>query len=144
PSPRMLARAATLPARGQYFDLIAFEKNWRKHQTPNTPAVTLIFALLAQMERIEAEGLAARADRHRRMAERCWRWTEEFGSRHGLSLFAPEGYRSLTVTTIATPESLPGSRLSAELKKRGYTIGSGYGKLKDATFRIGHMGDHDI
>jgi aspartate aminotransferase-like enzyme len=23
-------------------------------------------------------------------------------------------------------------------------IGSGYGKLKDSTFRIGHMGDHTV
>jgi aspartate aminotransferase-like enzyme len=26
--------------------------------------------------------------------------------------------------------------------ERGYTIGSGYGKLKATTIRIGHMGDH--
>jgi aspartate aminotransferase-like enzyme len=26
--------------------------------------------------------------------------------------------------------------------ERGFTIGTGYGKLKGATFRIGHMGDH--
>jgi aspartate aminotransferase-like enzyme len=24
----------------------------------------------------------------------------------------------------------------------GYTLGAGYGKLKDTTIRIGHMGDH--
>jgi aspartate aminotransferase-like enzyme len=24
----------------------------------------------------------------------------------------------------------------------GYTLGPGYGKLKDTTVRIGHMGDH--
>ncbi len=144
PSPRMLARAATLPGRGQYFDLLEFERNWKKHQTPNTPAVTLVYALAAQMERIEREGLQARARRHREMAERCWSWTEEVGSRFGFSLFAPAGFRAMTVTTIATPTDLPGSRVSAELKKRGFTIGSGYGKLKDATFRIGHMGDHTL
>jgi aspartate aminotransferase-like enzyme len=27
---------------------------------------------------------------------------------------------------------------------RGWTLGTGYGKLKDSTFRIGHMGDHTV
>ena len=27
---------------------------------------------------------------------------------------------------------------------RGYTLGSGYGDLKDTTIRIGHMGDHSV
>jgi aspartate aminotransferase-like enzyme len=28
------------------------------------------------------------------------------------------------------------------MKVRGFTISAGYGKLKDSTIRIGHMGDH--
>ncbi len=27
------------------------------------------------------------------------------------------------------------------MKKRGFTLGGGYGQWKDTTFRIGHMGD---
>jgi aspartate aminotransferase-like enzyme len=141
-SERMLARAATLPARGQYFDLLEFDRYARKHQTPNTPAVSLIFALLAQLRRIQAEGLAERAERHARLARRCWEWTGSTGAEHGLSLFAPDGYRSWTVTAIGVPSRLAGSEISSGLKKRGFTIGSGYGKLRDATIRIGHMGDH--
>ena len=30
------------------------------------------------------------------------------------------------------------------MKARGFTIASGYGKLKDTTIRIGHMGDHTV
>jgi aspartate aminotransferase-like enzyme len=26
--------------------------------------------------------------------------------------------------------------------ERGFTIGNGYGKNRETTFRIGHMGDH--
>lgn len=143
-SERMLARAATLTGRGQYFDLLEFDRYWKKHQTPNTPAVTLIYALLVQLRRIAREGVEARGERHLRMAERCWRWTEETGREYGLSLFAPEGDRALTVTAIAVPESLPGSAITSRLKQRGFTIGSGYGKLRDATIRIGHMGDHTL
>ena len=31
---------------------------------------------------------------------------------------------------------------AAAVRARGYTIGGGYGQLRDTTFRIGHMGDH--
>jgi aspartate aminotransferase-like enzyme len=30
------------------------------------------------------------------------------------------------------------------MESRGFTIAPGYGKLKDSTFRIGHMGDHTV
>jgi aspartate aminotransferase-like enzyme len=143
-SERMLARAATLPGRGQYFDLLEFDRYAKKHQTPNTPAVNLIYALTAQLERIEAEGLDARVARHSAMAERCWSWTEGTGAERGLSLFAPAGFRSPTVTAIVVGGGPSGSELTARLKRRGYTIGSGYGKLKDTTIRIGHMGDHTL
>ncbi|HET8654562.1 MAG TPA: alanine--glyoxylate aminotransferase family protein [Longimicrobiaceae bacterium] len=144
PSARMLERAATLPGRGQYFDLLEFDRYWKKHQVPTTPAVSLIYALAAQLDHIEREGVDARTERHWRMAERCWEWTEEYGARRGLSVLAPEGRRSPTVTTIRLPEGLTGPEITAALKRRGFTIASGYGKLRDATIRIGHMGDHTV
>lgn len=144
PSERMLARAAAIPGRGQYFDLLEFDRYWKKHQTPNTPALTLIYALQEQMRRIEAEGMENRAARHDQMTERCHEWVETVGRKFGMRLFAPEGNRAYTVTAIGMPDHLPGSGVTKQLKERGYTIGSGYGKLKDATIRIGHMGDHTV
>lgn len=142
PSERLLRRAETIPGRGQYFDLLEMDRYWAKHQTPQTPAVSLIFALEEQMRRIEAEGMAARAARHCAMAERCWAWTEAAGARWGMSILAPEGRRSPTVTTIRVAPEHSGPTVCARLADRGYTIGTGYGKLKDETIRIGHMGDH--
>jgi aspartate aminotransferase-like enzyme len=66
------------------------------------------------------------------------------GARWGLSVLAPEGRRSPTVTTIRLPEGLTGPEVAGRLKRRGWTIGAGYGKLKDSTIRIGHMGDHTV
>ena len=34
--------------------------------------------------------------------------------------------------------------MAAAVKARGFTIGSGYGKVRETTFRIGHMGDHTV
>ena len=139
-SARMLERAGRLTGRGQYFDLLDFAAQWERFQTPQTPAVNLIYALTEQLRRIDSEGIAARWERHQQMAERCWEWAQQ----QGLELFAPEGQRSPTVTTITLPPDKSGSRIAAELAERGYTIGAGYGKLKDKTIRIGHMGDHTV
>jgi aspartate aminotransferase-like enzyme len=143
-SERMMARAATLTGRGQYFDLLEFDAYWKKHQTPNTPAVSLIYALAEQCRHIRAEGIDARAERHWAMAKRCWEWVETTGRGHGMSLFAPEGCRSPTVTCIAVDGAVAAAEIVARLKARGWTIGSGYGPLKDTTLRIGHMGDHTV
>ena len=143
-SRRMLERAAGMEGRGQYFDLLEFDRYWSKHQTPNTPAVSLLYALVEQMRHIDAEGVEARARRHRGMAERCWSWAAEAGERSGLSVLAPAGARSLTVTAYRLPAELTGPPIVSRLRERGFTIGAGYGKLKETTIRIGHMGDHTI
>jgi aspartate aminotransferase-like enzyme len=143
-SDRMMERARGITGRGQYFDLLEFDAYWRKHQTPNTPAVSLMYALAAQAERIAAEGVEMRALRHWQMAERAWEWVETRGPRWGLSLFAPPGRRSPTVTTIRVDGEMTGTQICAGMTERGWTLGTGYGKLKDSTFRIGHMGDHTV
>jgi aspartate aminotransferase-like enzyme len=142
PSERMLRRAESLPGRGQYLDLLEFDRYWQRHQTPTTPAVNLLFALVAQLEQIAAEGgIEARAERHWHMAERCWAWAAETGARLGLSVLAEPGCRSPTVTTLSASGAVAPAEIVARLKQRGWVIGGGYGKLKDSTIRIGHMGD---
>ncbi len=143
---RMLERAAEKPDRGVYFDFLAFEKNIQKNQTPFTPAVSLIYALAVQVERIQRETLEARWARHEAMARRTWAWVDEMRERGvDLSILAPEGYRSPTVTCITAPPGRTGPEIAAAVKARGgYTIATGYGKLKEQTFRIGHMGDHTV
>jgi aspartate aminotransferase-like enzyme len=144
-STRLLQRAATLPARGQYLDLLEYQRFIERHQTPTTPSLSLIFGLAEQLRSIETEGgIDRRASRHWAMAERCWGWTDDAAGPYGFSLLAPEGRRSPTVTTIRVPQGLTGPPIVAALRERGYTIGAGYGLLKDDTIRIGHMGDHSL
>jgi aspartate aminotransferase-like enzyme len=78
------------------------------------------------------------------MAERTWEWTEWLAEASGESygVLAPAGYRSPTVTAVSLPGAAGGARVVGELARRGYTIATGYGKLKDEAIRIGHMGDH--
>lgn len=143
--PNILERAAAATGRGVYFDFLEFEKYAEKHQTPNTPAVSLLHALEAQVARMDAETLPVRLARHEAMARRTWQWVETMASRGvGLRVLAPEGFRSWTVTTIVLPDHLSGSAVNAAMKGLGFTISAGYGKLKETTIRIGHMGDHTV
>ena len=142
----ILQRAERIPARGVYFDFIEFEKNIKKNQTPNTPSLSLFYALEAQLESILGETLETRWERHAAMARRTWEWVDWMSSSgYELKMLAPEGFRSPTVSCIRLPDGAPtGSEVTRRMKARGFTIASGYGTLKDATFRIGHMGDHTV
>lgn len=132
------------PARGVYFDLAEFERYVARDQTPNTPALSLLYAADRQLALIREEGMEQRWARHHAMAELTWRWADALGTRRGADfrILATPGQRSPTVTAVTLPVGLPSSRVTAAVAARGYTIGGGYGEVKETTFRIGHMGDH--
>ena len=135
-----MAQAPKAPARGLYFDLVEFEQFAVKNQTPNTPALPLLYALDAQLEALAAEGIERRWARHSAMAGQTWAWAESLGE--GFGVLAPAGFRSPTVTAVTLPAGLTGGAVTAAVLRRGFVVGGGYGKLKDRTFRVGHMGDH--
>ena len=145
-SDRMMERSKSATRKGVYFDLLSFVDNLAKQQTPNTPAVSLLYALDVQLQRINASGIEARWETHRAMAERCASWVEEMREDKGVQIevLAPEGFRSPTVTCIKLPTGVKGPDVVAGVKAKGWVIGGGYGKLKDTTIRIGHMGDHTV
>ncbi|MEX2162143.1 MAG: alanine--glyoxylate aminotransferase family protein [Anaerolineales bacterium] len=134
---RAMQKAETVKARGWYFDLVRMEKHRIKDSTPATPAISLVYALDMQLQRILQEGLPARFARHAAMADLAQKWALE----RGLQLYAPEGYRSKTVTTIDNTRGIDVGKLNAFLGERGMRIANGYGPLKGKTFRIGHMGE---
>jgi predicted phosphoserine aminotransferase len=136
-SDRALEKAKTVENRGWYFDLLRLEKHRLKDSSPATPAMSLIFALDHQLDRILAEGLENRFARHSAMAKHVHAWAEA----QSLSMYAPEGYRSQTVTTIKNERGISISDLNAFLKQRGMRLANGYGPLKNITFRIAHMGE---
>ncbi|HXF84185.1 MAG TPA: alanine--glyoxylate aminotransferase family protein [Anaerolineales bacterium] len=139
-SDRAMKKAESVENRGWYFDLVRMEKHRLKDSSPATPAMSLIYALDFQLDRILTEGLENRFARHTAMAKRVQEWAEA----HDLPLFAPAGYRSQTVTTIKNERGINVSDLNAFLKTRGMRIANGYGPLKDKTFRIAHMGETQL
>ena len=137
------ARPARDAARGRYLDLVEFEAYAPKHQTPNTPALSLFYALEAQLAAMDAcEPIEARWARHAAMAEQMWAWVDARAERFGIGVLAPHGERSPTVTAVTLPAALDSARVVRAVAERGYVIGAGYGRLRATTFRVGHMGDH--
>jgi len=137
-----LAKAATAPDRGYYFDLVEFQKNAEQHMTPSTPSIAHVFALSDKLDEIFAEGLENRYARHRRTNQ----MTRDWAARHGFTLFPEPGFESVTLTCINNGAK-PGGRvvdvpkLQKLVKDRGFLIDGGYGKIKGTTFRISNMGD---
>ncbi len=144
-SARMLERAATVPERGAYFDAIAYEKAAANYQPTNTPAISLLYALDVQLRRIDEDGGAsARWDRHDAMRQCVEGWVEGRGGELGYSYLPAAGRRSWTISCLNVPEGMSGRTIAKAMRQQGWVIGSGYGKLKTETVRIGHMGDHTV
>lgn len=135
-SDRALERAKGVSNRGWYFDFLRLETYLERNTTPATPAVSLLYALDVQLDRMLEEGLQARFARHAEMAGQVRTWAEE-----RFSLFAAEGYRSKSVTTVRNTLGVDVNELNAFLAREEMTIANGYGKLKGETFRIAHMGE---
>jgi aspartate aminotransferase-like enzyme len=145
-SSEFVRRARTVADRGLYFDVVEYEEFAAKNQTPATPALPLLYALEAQLADILREGIDRRWERHIAMRDATAAWLKRAVTRVDLEIdiLAPEGHRSPTVSTISLPDGLKSAEVVHAVGRRGFTIGTGYGRLKDATIRIGHMGDHTL
>jgi aspartate aminotransferase-like enzyme len=132
-------RAGGIENRGYYFDMLQLLKyvEERNFQYPSTPSISHTFALDFALDRIlKQEGLEARFDRHRQMAEYVRSWAKKH-----FALFPKEEYASNTVTCISNTRAFSVKELDAKLTERGFTISNGYGALKEKTFRIAHMAE---
>lgn len=137
-SERALERSRSIPEvqKGFYFDFARLHKAGEKSQTPITPSIPHLYGLARQIERINAEGVDNRFQRHRDMAAAVRTWGKDrFG------LFAEPGYESDTLTCFGNAAGIDLIALADKMKERNYLISGGYGDLKGKTFRLAHMGD---
>ena len=137
-SERAMERAATVPDRGYYFDFVEFAKNQEQDMTPSTPAIALINALASKLDDIFSEGLQARHARHAALNAQVHEWVVS----RGFEFFAPEGYRSISLTCVKNNREVDVAAWIKRLRENHrYVIDGGYGKIKGKTFRISNMGD---
>jgi len=135
-SDRAIERAKTVPNRGAYTDLVEIFEFEKKHQTPFTPNISLLYALDKRMDLLLAETHDGVYQRHMDMAK----YTQEWAKKH-FTMFPEPGYESVTVSCINNTKNKDIKALNQQLAEKGYLISAGYGALADKTFRIGHMGE---
>jgi len=137
-SPRALERSANMINKGYYFDFQEFKKSAEKNNTPTTPNISLIYALDAKLNELLEEGMENRWARHTEMS----RITQKWAKKRGLEMFSEASYHAPTVSTIKNTHNWDIGAINKSLtEKHDCIIANGYKKLKDLTFRIGHMGD---
>jgi aspartate aminotransferase-like enzyme len=136
-SKRALEKSKSVPGRGYYFDFQAFAKSAEKNQTPTTPSIPHVMALHYQCKKLLQEGMENVWQRHKEMGDYVRLWTKA-----NFDIFCEERYASNTLTTVKNTRGINvADVISAVQKKHNTLFGNGYGKLKDQTFRIAHMGD---
>ncbi len=136
-SEKALKKSETITGRGHYCNFIDIKEYFeKKGQTPSTPAITLMYAMDKQFDKIKAETMEKRYQRHKDMAQ----YVQDWANKH-FKMFPEKGYESVTVSCIDNTKKINVADLNTELGTRGFAISNGYGKMKEQTFRIAHMGD---
>ncbi len=138
-SERATKRSQGMAGRGFLLDFAAAPERFAAGATPATPCVPLVYALARQLERIRDEGLENRWRRHLELRSKTVSWVKA----QGMQMFLPADSRSPTVSTIRYGDRDP-EELVAKARSAGFVLAKGYGKLREETFRIGHMGDHPV
>ena len=129
-------QASTLPKF--YFDLRKALASFEKHDTPWTPAVSLIIGVDAALDMITAEGIENVWARHRRLSAALRSGMEAMG----LTLFSESP--SFAVTPAWVPQNVEWKALNKALKiDNGITIAGGQDDYAGRIFRVSHLGYYD-
>ena len=137
---RVWDRINRIESPGWYLNLKVwreYENKWGDwHPHPVTHAVNNVKALRVGVERILAEGLENRFQRHRKMTERLRR---ELRKIH-LEPYVPDEVASHGVTAVLGPEGKVEELLTYMRQQHKLLLAGSLGELKGKVFRIGHMG----
>ncbi|MFA5108740.1 MAG: aminotransferase class V-fold PLP-dependent enzyme [Candidatus Micrarchaeia archaeon] len=125
------------PVRSIYLNLKAFRKNAAKFETPNTTAVSLVWALSKSFEIIDAEGINNFISRHEKFAKIA---RDEI-QKMGFKLVVEPGFESSTVVAFYTQKNADLNKLLQS--KYGVKLGGGHADWKDNSLRFCTMGDLD-
>jgi aspartate aminotransferase-like enzyme len=120
-----------------YWDLGKAREMAAKGQTPFTPAIPQVAALVESLRMIRAEGLPDIFARHRKLRE----MTRQAVRALGLELLAADAVASTAVTSVLPPAGMEANVLRKMLLERfNVVVAGGQGKLDNKIFRIGHLG----
>lgn len=121
-----------------YFDLSAYRKAWENHDTPYTPAISLVRGLAANLRQIRQIGIETIWQRCRRLGAA----TRAGITALGFELVAERPADGLTAAYF--PRDVDSKRFLSRLEERfGIKLAGGQGPLQGKICRISHMGAVD-
>ncbi|GBD25634.1 Purine catabolism protein PucG [bacterium HR30] len=127
------------PVQSWYLDVSLLSQYWGTERVyHHTAPISMNYALLEALRLIEAEGLEARWQRHKRNHEALAAGLNALG----IEFASQEGHRLWTLNCIGVPEGVDETGVRrALLDEFGIEIGAGLGPFKGRTWRIGLMGE---
>ena len=138
-----LIRTRSAPVQSWYLDLNLLADYLGKDRVyHHTAPISAIFGLAEGLRRVDAEGMEARAERHREAAAALIEGMAELGFEPLVS----EPFRLPMLTTLRLPLRVQQSG-EADLRRRllsnyGIEVGGGLGKLTGQIWRVGLMGEN--
>jgi aspartate aminotransferase-like enzyme len=126
-----------------YSDLRRHKKRYEQdQQTPNTPAVTLFWALQTAFDVLDRKGgLAGAVKRHSDAAAHVRKRLTDMG----FQLTAEKGFESNTVTGFVCKDAEQAKSIKSRLASEyNIKIVGSRGKFKDNGLRIAHMGNFEM
>jgi len=138
PRPALDALAA-VPPRTFYLDLHGHYIAQDKRNAPLfTPAMQVLYAFDAALDRLLEEGVTARAARYAALATLIRAGL----AGRGLEFLLPEEHRSTSVTNVRVPAGISYSGLHDGLKNEGFVV-YGVQEQLGEVFRVANMGQLD-
>lgn len=142
PKAEALMQKSTAPK--YYFDLKKYKKAAAQTDTPFTPAIGIVIALVESLKMVREAGI----DQLLRKYERLAKGTRAAAQALGLSLLADPSCISNAVTAMTLPAGVDGEKLAKIMRDtHGISVAGGQDQLKGKIIRIAHMGvidEYDI
>ena len=143
-SPKADAMIATSTLPKYYFDLKKFKKAWTQVDTPFTPAIGIVIALVESLRIVKEAGIDNLFKNYERLALA----TRAAAKGLGLTLFADSSAISNVLTAINIPEGIDGEKVVKIMRDTyGISVAGGQDAIKGKIIRIAHMGvidEYDI
>jgi 2-aminoethylphosphonate-pyruvate transaminase len=131
-------------ARTRYLDLYRHYEFEELHfQTPNTPAVSLFYALETALDELLADGIEARMDHCAKLAGIIRNRLKQLS----MQFVIPEEHMSRVLTTVYYPDGVNAETFHKFVKEQNFVIYRGKGPLLGKAFQIaniGHVEPHHV
>jgi len=136
-SPKAWKASESAKCPRYYFDFTKMKKYHDSGQTPETPAISTIFALHAALKTMLARGVQETFAYYQDIAA----YTRRSLTANGFSLFGDQTHSSNTVSACFVPEGIEDKAYRAHIKKKyNVILSGGKGEVEGKIIRVAHMG----